>query len=134
MARKPKHGTIYQRGKIWGIKYYKEGAPFYESSKSTRYADADRRLRKRQGEIVTGRFKGLAPERIRLNELFDDVVADYKENGKRSLADVVQRLKSHIRPALGELRAAEFGSSQLRRYKAQRQREEAANATINREL
>ncbi len=134
MARKPKHGTIYQRGKIWWIKYYKEGEPFYESSKSTRYDDADRLLRKRQGEIVTGRFKGLAPERIRLNELFDDVVADYKENGKRSLADVVQRLKSHIRPALGELRAAEFGSSQLRRYKAQRQREEAANATINREL
>ena len=62
------------------------------------------------GEIVTGRFQGIAVEKTTLDELFDLVVADYRDNGKRSLDDVKSRLRLHLRPKLGSLRAADFGT------------------------
>jgi len=134
MARKPKRGSIYQRNKVWWIKYYSKGQPVYESSRSVVADDAERLLRKRLGEIATGRFHGIAVERTTLNELFDLVVADYRENGKRSIGDVLSRLKLHLRPKLGELRAADFGTAEVRRYKGARKHEKAEAATINREL
>ena len=134
MARKPKSGSLYKRNEIWWVKYYDRGRPVYESSKSHRAEDAQRLLRKRLGEIATGVFRGIAPERTSLNQLFDLVVADYRETSKRSLEDVLSRLRLHLRPRLGKLRAADFGTSELRRYKDGRIREQAAPATINREL
>lgn len=134
MTKKPKSGSIYQRNEIWWIKYYHQGKPTYESSHSTRAEDAERLLRKRLGEMATGQFRGLAPERTTLDELFDLVVADYREQGKRSIDDVICRLKLHLRPRLGKLRAADFGSSEVRRYVATRRKEQAESATINREL
>jgi hypothetical protein len=109
MARRPKHGTIYQRNKIWWIKYYSRGQPVYESSRSIRPEDAERLLRKRLGEIATGAYRGTGVERTTLNDLFELVVADYQETGKRSLDDVLSRLKLHLRPRLGKLRAVDFG-------------------------
>jgi integrase len=44
------------------------------------------------------------------------------------------RLKLHILPLLGDIRAAEFGTQHIKRYTSLRQQQEAANATINREL
>lgn len=138
MAKRPKKiGSIYQRGKIWWIKYYSKGQPVYESSRSTRSEDAERRLRKRLGEMATGAFRGIAPERTTMGELFDLVEADYREKGKRSIDDVKCRLKLHLRPKLAKFRAADFGSSEISRYIASRKREEnppPAPATINREL
>jgi integrase len=134
VARKPKHGSIYQRSKVYWIKYYSKGQPVYESSRSVRAEDAERLLRKRLGEIATGAYRGIAAERTTLDELFDLVVADYRENGKRSIDDLLSRLKLHLRPRLGKLRAADFGSAEVRRYKAARRNEKAEAATINREL
>lgn len=119
---------------MWWIKYYSKGRPVYESSHSVRPDDAERLLRKRLGEIATGAFRGIAPERTTLDELFDLVVEDYRETGKRSIEDVRSRLKLHLRPRLGKLRAADFGTAELRRYKAARKHEKAEAATINREL
>ena len=44
-------GTIYKRGKILWIKYHRAGKPYYESTKSSKEADARRLLKKREGEI-----------------------------------------------------------------------------------
>lgn len=133
-TKRPKSGSIYLRDKIWWIKYYAKGKPVYESSRSVRSEDAERLLKKRVGDIATGAFRGIAPERTTLGELFDLVEADYRENGKRSIEDVRSRLKLHLRPRLGQIRAADFGTSELRRYKAARSAEKAEPATINREL
>jgi integrase len=143
--RKPKLGSIYQRKKkqpdgrvvalpTWWIKYYRTGQPFRESSHSESYDDAERLLKRRQGEIVTGKFAGLAPERVRISALLDLVVADYEEYGRNSAADVKWRMNKHVKPALGDLRAAEFESHQTKRYVSDRRSAGAADATINREL
>jgi integrase len=108
--------------------------PVYESSHSVREADAQRLLRKRLGEIATGAFRGIAPERTTLDELFDLVVADYREKGNRSLDDVLSKLRLYLRPQLGKIRAADFGTKNVRGYIAGRQKKTGKNATINREL
>jgi len=143
--RRPKLGSIYQRQKKqpdgsvitlapWWIKYYRNGQPFRESSHSADYAEAERLLKRRQGEIVTGNFAGLGPERIRMADLFNDVIEDYKLQGRATVYSATVQLNKHLMPALGRIRAAEFTTSNVTRYIAQRKREEAASATINREL
>jgi integrase len=133
-SRRPKLGSIYQRGGVWWIKFYRNGQPVRESSKSDSYAEAERLLKRRQGEVVTGKFVGLQPERIRVAQLAEEVVEEYQRNKRASTDDVRSRLKCHLLPALGAIRAAELGTRHIKRYIAQRQESGAANATINREL
>ena len=73
--RKPHFGSIYQRKKkladgtvvtlpkYW-IQYCRNGRIYRESTKTASYAEAERFLKRRQGELVTGRFAGLEPERV----------------------------------------------------------------------
>ena len=63
-----------------------------------------------------------------------DVCADYRINGKKSLTDAETRWNQHLKPFFGSMRAIDVTSEQLARYVDKRQQEEAANATINREL
>src|SRR5712691_11906220 len=116
--RKPRTGSIYARGATYWIKYYRRGQPFRESSHSDSYEEAERLLKRRQGEVVTGRFAGLEPERIRLKQLFAEVLDDYRLNERSSTGHVERRLKLHLLPKFGEIRAAEFGTSHVKRYKA----------------
>jgi integrase len=133
-ARKPKLGSVYRRGSIWWIKYYHRGRCFRESSHSSNYEDAQRLLKRRQGEIVTGRFAGVGPERVTVGELLDDLLEDYRMRGRASLRMTEARLRKNLYPFFGELRAADFTSSHVRAYILRRQQEGAAAATINREL
>ena len=132
--RRPRAGSIYPRGGTYWIKYYRRGQPFRESSHSDSYEEAERLLKRRQGEVVTGKFAGLAVERIKMHELFEDIVQDYRLNHRRSFAQLESRLKNHLEPAFGEIRAAEFSTGHIKRYVRQRLNNEATSATINREL
>ena len=118
----------------WWIKYHENGMIFRESSGSEKRDEAERLLKRRLGEIVTGKFVGFGPERILVAELFGDVVADYQENENSTLADLKRRLKDHLIPFFGQIRAADFTTHHTKRYVAQRRAAGAQNATINREL
>ncbi len=52
-------GTIYKRGRIYWIKYYRAGKPYRESAKSKNEKKAIDLLKLREGEVVQGRFPGL---------------------------------------------------------------------------
>ena len=145
MTNKRGFGSVFQQKKkrsdgkavalpTWWIKYSKGGQVFRESSGSYDQRDAERLLKRRLGEVVTGKFAGLTPERIRIRDLTAEVVHDYGDNDRSSLSHVERRLRLHILPPLGEIRAADFGTSEIRRYIATRRRESASNASINREL
>ena len=145
MTRKPKLGTIYQRkarapdGKVavlptWWIRYSRGGKQFRESAKTNNYAEAERMLKRRQGEIATGAFTGLAPERIRISRLLQEMLDDMRANGRRSYGSAEGGVRLHLVPFMGNIRVAEFSSNLVKAYKAKRQAEKAANATINREL
>ena len=51
-------GSIYKRGKVYWIQYYRNGKPYRETTKSKKEADAKRLLRKREGEISEGKLPG----------------------------------------------------------------------------
>ncbi|MCL6505765.1 MAG: site-specific integrase [Bryobacteraceae bacterium] len=131
---KLKGGSIYRRGNVWWIKYYHQGRRFRESSRSASREDAERLLKRRLGDIVTGRFGGLEPERITVGRLLEDLLEDYRMRGRASLRTAEARISRNLYPFFGELRAAEFTSHHLRRYVTRRQQQGAAPATINREL
>ena len=127
-------GCVYRRGAIWWVKYFRAGEPFYESSQSREKEDAERLLKQRQGEIATGRFAGLGPERVRVGELLDDVLEDYRLQKRASTKDAETRIRLHLRPEFGGIRAADLGTREITRYILKRRDEKAQDATINREL
>ncbi len=127
-------GTMYKRGSVWWIKYYRDGKPFRESTKSTKEGDAKRLLKKREGEIVEGKLPGMMFDRVTFDELAADLVTDYKRNGKKTLAWIERRIDLHLRPYFGGMRVPQITTSKIKAYTNLRLEEGAAPASINREL
>jgi len=126
-------GMIYQRGNVFWIKYYRAGKAYRESSHSEKESDAKRLLKKREGEIVENRFPGLRVEKIRYEELAQDLVNDYQVNGRRSISRLKRSLK-HLEGFFEGVRGIDITTNRITAYILQRQDEGAENATINREL
>ena len=127
-------GHLYRRGKIYWIKYYRNGTAFYESSGSKKEGDAKLLLRLREGDIAKGIPVTPKVGRLRFDELAEDVVNDYRANGKRSIKDVERRFRKHLLPFFGGHRASAITTSHVRRFITVRQEAGASNAEINREL
>ncbi|PIW87581.1 MAG: site-specific integrase [Nitrospirae bacterium CG_4_8_14_3_um_filter_41_47] len=126
-------GTIYKRGHIFWIKYYRNGKPYYESTHTKNEVEAKRKLKLREGQIVEGKFPGLRVEKILFDELAQDLVNDYKMNGRKSLERIEYSLK-HLNTHFSGLRASNITTDLIQRYIVKRQEEGAENGTINREL
>ena len=127
-------GSIYKRGRIYWIKYYRDGRAMRESSESTRESDARGLLAKREGAIANG--LRITPKNIRItiDELLSDVVNDYRANGRKSTDDLECRINKHLLPFFGKRRAAWISTSDARRFIVERQEAGASNGEINREL
>jgi integrase len=136
MRRRKGSGSIYQRkgSPVWWIKYHRHGRPFRESSHTTDSRKAENMLKTRLAEINQGTFMGPQLERTKVDELAVMFVRDYRINSRKSLVDAETRWNRHLKPFFGGMRAVDVTSEQLARYVDKRQQEEAANATINREL
>jgi len=131
--KRPRFGSIYRRGKTWWIKYYSEGKPFYESSEGEKYSDAEKLLEKRRAEIVNGAHSAADARRIKVGDLLDTVLLDYKLNGQDH--DWAERvIRKHLRPKFGHIRATKLRREAVEQYVVQRREAGAANATINRAL
>lgn len=65
----------------------------------------------------------------------DDVIADYKTNGRKSLRDVDSKIRLHLLPFFGERRRmSSISTANIRAFIAERQDAGASAAEINREL
>jgi integrase len=164
MKRKPQFGSIFKRKKKqpdgttaelghWWIKFSAAGQIFRESSKSEQYADAERLLKARIGEVVSGAFHGPHLEKVTVEELVDGVLLDYRINGK-AFRFAHAAIEHHLRPYFRGCRAVAVTTEAVKKYVAFRRSAEqgtrlyrgqldaakqvpikpAANATINREL
>ncbi len=78
-------GCIYQRGEIFWIKYYRNGKPYCESTRSTDEGKAKKLLKTREGEIAEGELPGICFDKIRFDELAKDLVTDQTINQKRQI-------------------------------------------------
>ncbi len=118
---------------LW-IKYHRNGKPVRESAHTTKVKEAERLLRQRLAAISTGTYLGPKLEKRRISELADDLIREYRINGRKSIDDLEARWKLHLEPFFGALRAIDVTSQLVARYIDARQTEGAENATINREL
>ncbi|MEW6214963.1 MAG: site-specific integrase [Nitrospirota bacterium] len=126
-------GMIYKRGHVFWIKYYRNGKPYYESTHTKNEAEARRKLKLREGQIAEGKFPGLRAEKILFDELAQDLINDYKLNGKKSLERVEHSLK-HLNVYFLGIKASNITTDLIQKYIVKRQEEGAENGTINREL
>ena len=136
-TRRPKGtGSIYQRpdsGVFW-MKYSRYGKAYRESTRTTDKTKAQKMLKTRLAEITTGQFVGPKAERIKVEELAEDFLREYRINGRKSLDDASTRWGLHLKPMFEGMRAIDVTSDHVSRYIDLRQKENASNATINREV
>ena len=137
MSKRPRGtGSVFQlKGRsTWWIKYYRNGVAVRESAHTDNVKKAEKLLQKRIGEVATGTFLGPRLEKVRMSELAEDLIRDYRINGLKSIDDVKSRWDLHLKPFFGLLRAVEVSSQLVAKYVDERQQGKAGNATINREL
>jgi len=60
-------------------------------------------LKQKLAEITTGNFVGPKAERIRVDELAEDFLRDYRINGRKSLSEAESRWRVHLKPFFGDL-------------------------------
>jgi len=117
----------------WWIKYYRNGRPVRESTGTAKETEAKNILKAKEGDIAAGRPVIPHADRVRFEELAEDLKNDYRINGKRSL-DRVERSIGHLKTYFAGWRAIHISTASVRAYIAKRQEAKAENGTINREL
>jgi integrase len=126
-------GSIYQNGSsVWWVKYYRRGIAFRESSHSPDRKAAEKLLKRRLAEIETKTY--IARTNVRVDELIEDVMAEYRRNGFKSLKSVTQRWERRLRPFFHKLPVDDLTTNLVQRYCEKRKAEGAANGTVNREV
>ena len=126
-------GCLYRRGKIYWIKYYKNGKPYAESTQSDKSEVAKRLLKKREGEIAQGKLPGVVYDRIKFDELAEDYLVDYRINDKRTVKKAERCVKYLLRE-FGGMKTVDVTTSRIKSYIKKRMEGDMSNATINREL
>jgi integrase len=71
---------------------------------------------------------------VRVSDLAEALLRDYKINRRKSLHTVKSRWETHLKPFFGELEVVEITTDEIEAYIAQRLDQKAENSTINREL
>lgn len=133
MTGRKGRGGLYLRGKRWWIKYYVNGRPYRESTKTSSFTEAKHMLVLRLADVARGRVADPRMRKLRMNDLLSLVADDYQINGRKSL-DRLQDAAGHLRRHFGQQLAISITLADIKRYISARQKAGAANGTINREL
>lgn len=126
-------GCIYQRGKVYWIKYYRNGRPYCESTHSDREAAAKKFLKTREGEISRGELPGIHFDKVLFDDLAKDFLTDY-ENNKRKTIDKARIYVRHLEEFFGGNRIVDITTDRIRAFMQERINKDYENATINRHL
>jgi len=126
-------GCIYKRGNTYWIKYYRNGKPYWESTKSEKETEAKKLLKKREGEIIEGKLPGIVFDRVKFDDLMKDFLTDYRINEKKSL-NRAERSANHLKKVFEGMKVTEITTPRINAYIEQRLEAGTENATINREL
>src|ERR1043166_4924369 len=117
----------------WWCKYYRDGVPTRRSSDLDKHGRGPACLPARAGKVAAGEPVLVRADKVRYEEAEADLVAHYETTGSRKLSEVRKRLKP-LTPFFAGYRIAKITGADVTRYVERRQRAEAANGTINREL
>ena len=84
------------------------------------------------GQRAEGRLV-IGADGVTFEDLMEMVVTDYKVNGKKSLINVRVRIRKHLAPFFGSMRANKITTADVERFIVHRQEQGASNVEINRE-
>jgi hypothetical protein len=126
-------GMLYQRGRIWWLKFYQDGDVVRMSSGSEDERVARKLLRDQTARVQLHEPLVVRSARVTYAELRDDLIAHYTATGARDLEEAGWRI-AHLDRAFRGVRAAQLTSPAITRYIVDRQAAGAANGTINREV
>jgi integrase len=130
---KAKDGTLRESKRYW-IQYCRNGQVFREGTDCARYEDAKRRLHEKEGDLAHGLPVVHRVDKVTVGELLEDLLTDYRVNGKASLKKIEGICRNHLEPFCGRWKANQVTTAQVNKYIQARQASGAENATINREL
>lgn len=141
---KTKFGSIYKKYNkgpggtrvevaTWTVRY--KGRDY--ATGETDVKKAEKFLLKLAGDIAHGKAPEKKPESVvtvTMNELFDIRDANARRKGIANARPDEGRMKLHLRPFFGAMDATKLTSADIEKYTDLRLDQEAAPATINREL
>ena len=138
-------GTLYKRRKrgpdgtmkefpTWWIKYHVNGRSVRESTGTTKVTVARGMLRDREGCVERGALFNPRANRIRFEEAAQNMLDEYRANGRRSFGEAERRIRLHLAPPFRGRRLGGITTDELRAFVRVRQMAGAANGEINREL
>src|SRR5688572_23852012 len=127
-------GELRQRGRIWWIRYYRDGRRFEESAKTDKYEKARDMLKQKEGDVANGVPFSPAMGRMKFEEAMTDLETEYTVNKRDSLDHLKRRIKLHLKPWFRGRRMTKITTADVNSYVQRRQERGAAAATINREL
>jgi integrase len=81
-------GSIYQQQgcETWTISYYSGGRKIRESTGTTNYNEARQKLNQKLSKAANGEIVQVKLDRISVADLVEDLLRDYRVNGKKSAA------------------------------------------------
>jgi len=112
-------GSLYRRGNVWWVKYYRNGKAYRESSKSTKKMVAKKLLDRREGDIALGNMPAILFERVTFDELADEFIMDYRINNKKSL-DRAELCVTHLRTEFEGAKVPDITTPRIKKYVADR--------------
>jgi integrase len=127
-------GGVYRRGRVWWVKYYVDRYPVFESAKTRDKKRAEELLKQRLAEVELNQLPDPESRKIKIQDILNSLLSDYELRGRTSRKQLESRIKLHLGPLLGPIRAQDFGHRQVDAYVRQRRQQRASDATINREL
>ncbi|MBI4529203.1 MAG: site-specific integrase [Deltaproteobacteria bacterium] len=126
-------GGVYLRGKIYWIRYSRNGHEIRETAETTDERKAWKHLNKRIEEAKRPEFVGPTEKKLGLDDLELKILADYERNEKRS-AETVSGCLQHVKDYFNYDRLIDITPSRIEAYQQHRLAEGAARATVNREM
>ena len=127
-------GELRQRGRIWWMRYYRNGQRFEESARTTKYEEARDQLRRKEGQIADGVPVSPKTGRLRFEDAMASVLNDYVINGRKSHDHAKRRIDLHLTPYFAGRRLTSITTDQIAAFTADRLKAGASAAEVNREL
>jgi hypothetical protein len=118
--------------RTWMMKLWVGGKPLKRSSRTTSRAMANKQLEHWKAQIRQGTYVPDA-DQTRFDELAALLLDEYRANARKSL-DRVEDAVDHLKGFFTGWRAQAISTDRILAYVRHRQQQQAANATINREL
>ena len=118
----------------WTVRLCRDGQRIELPSGTTKRGEALTTLKLLEGDAARGIPVTATGQKLTVDHAMAEVIADYRQNGRRTVGDLEQRWTGHLRPWFGGRKIACLTTACVRAYIMARLETGAKPATVNREL